>query len=218
MVLQKFERRLERLVEEAFAIPYRKGLQPLEIGRRLTREMDLARTMGVRGRVAPNSFTVTLSSTDMDRFDSFSDALVHELASAARDHARDEGYVLLGPVEVALELNSRLKAGVFSIEGEVVEAPGGFPVATLVLEDGQRLPISEEPVLIGRLESSTIVIEDPNVSRRHAELSRQDDAVVVQDLDSTNGTRVNGARVVRRELQDGDQITIGSTSFTFECR
>ncbi|MGH9074790.1 MAG: DUF3662 domain-containing protein, partial [Acidimicrobiales bacterium] len=138
MVLQQFERRLERLVEGAFAKTYRKGLQPVEVGRRLTREMDLRRTMGVRGMIAPNAFTVALSDADMERFETFADALARELAEAAREHARAEGYGFLGPVEVALEGDASLRAGMFLVAAEVVEAPGGAPVASLVLPDGQR--------------------------------------------------------------------------------
>lgn len=218
MVLQQFERRLERLVEGTFAIAYRKGLQPLEVGRRLAREMDLGRTMGIRGKVAPNVFTVMLSGTDMARFESFAEVLARELAEAAREHARDEEYGLLGPVEVILETDPNLRAGVFAVTSEFREAPGGFPVASLVLEDGQCLPIGEEPILVGRLESCTIVVEDASVSRHHAEISRIEDAVVLADLDSTNGTRVNGVLVSRHELSDGDQITVGATTFTFEAR
>ncbi|MGH9065675.1 MAG: FhaA domain-containing protein [Acidimicrobiales bacterium] len=218
MVLQQFERRLERLVEGAFAKTYRKGLQPVEVGRRLTREMDLRRTMGVRGMIAPNAFTVALSDADMERFETFADALARELAEAAREHARAEGYGFLGPVEVALEGDASLRAGMFLVAAEVVEAPGGAPVASLVLPDGQRLPIGDDPVVLGRLPSCNVVIEDPNASRRHAEIRRQDDAVVLVDLGSTNGTRVNGASVSRHQLVDGDTVTIGTTTLAFEAQ
>ena len=63
MGLQAFERRLERLVEGAFTKAFRSGLQPLEIGRRLVKELDAGRTVGVHGVVAPNHFTVVLSPT-----------------------------------------------------------------------------------------------------------------------------------------------------------
>src|SRR5262249_18749259 len=100
MGLQRFERRLERLVEGAFGKAFRSGLQPVEIGRRIAREMDAGRTLGVRGTVVPNHFTVTLSVDDTERFAGFSEALAHELTDAAREHAREEGYGFEGPVEV----------------------------------------------------------------------------------------------------------------------
>ncbi|HZD67230.1 MAG TPA: DUF3662 and FHA domain-containing protein [Acidimicrobiales bacterium] len=220
MVLQQFERRLERLVEGAFAKVYRRGLQPLEIGRRLAREMDLHRTMGIRGVVAPNAFTVALSDADLERFESFADVLARELAEAAREHAETEGYGFLGPVEVTLERAPRLRAGVFEITAEVRGAAPGEAPATLVLPDGQRLPIGDEQIVLGRLHSCTVVIEDPNVSRRHAEITRdqREDAVVLTDLGSTNGTRVNGEKVTRHRLRDGDKITLGTTSLLFESQ
>jgi hypothetical protein len=100
MGLQQFEERLERLVEGTLAKPFRSNLQPVEIGRRLTREMDLHRRVGVRGLIAPNAFAVTLSPADVSRFSNFIDALSRELSDAAREHARIEGYSFVGPVEV----------------------------------------------------------------------------------------------------------------------
>src|ERR1700689_3227296 len=102
MGLQQFEERLERLVEGTLAKPFRSNLQPVEIGRRLTREMDLHRRVGVRGLIAPNSFAVTLAKPDVDRLANFLDALVRELAEAAREHARNEQYTFVGPIDVQI--------------------------------------------------------------------------------------------------------------------
>ena len=100
MGLQRFERRLERLVEGAFNKTFRSGLQPVEIGRRFVREVDTGRTLGVRGTVVPNHFVVRLSPEDAERFAGFTDALERELQDAVREHARDEGYHFVGPVDV----------------------------------------------------------------------------------------------------------------------
>ena len=111
MGLQQFEERLERLVEGTLAKPFRSNLQPVEIGRRLTREMDLHRRVGVRGLIAPNAFAVTLSPADVTRFANFIDALSRELSDAAREHARIEGYSFVGPVEVEIFEGSEPQAG-----------------------------------------------------------------------------------------------------------
>lgn len=214
MVLQQFERRLERLVEGVFARTFRSGLQPVEIGRRLTREMDLYRTVGMRGLIAPNEFVVAVSAADAARFESFADALVRELADAAREHARTERYGFLGPVEVRLERDTSLSPGMFLVAGSFKEGPGRD--ATLVLPDGSRVPVGTKPVIIGRLEGSSIVVEDANVSRRHAEIRRRGDAIMLTDLSSTNGTKVNGVAVQRCELNDGDKITMGRTTLSVE--
>jgi hypothetical protein len=218
MGLQQFEQRLERLVEGAFAKAFRSGLQPVEIARRLTREMDLQRTVGPRGVIAPNVFDVTLAASDFDRFESFSDALVRELADAVREHARTERYTFVGPVEVSLNPDQSVSAGACLVTSEVKGGPGGGPQASVVLPDGRTVVMEEGPLTIGRLPECSIVVEDSNVSRRHAELRRDGPDVVVADLGSTNGTRVNGAQVRTRRLNDGDEITVGRTSLRFEVR
>jgi hypothetical protein len=216
MGLQQFEERLERLVEGTLAKPFRSNLQPVEIGRRLTREMDLHRRVGVRGLIAPNAFAVTLAPADVERFSNFIDALSRELSDAAREHAKNEGYLFVGPVEVEIFEGSTLKAGRFTVEAEVREdADGGF-LAELVLNDGRRVQIGTEPLVIGRLPECGVVLADSNVSRRHAELRRAGDSVVLTDLGSTNGTRVNGAPIRERVLASGDEVSVGSTRLIFE--
>jgi hypothetical protein len=216
MGLQQFEERLERLVEGTLAKPFRSNLQPIEIGRKLTREMDLHRRVGVHGLIAPNVFSVSLSQADVDRFANFVDALSRELADAAREHARIEGYSFVGPVDVQIYEGTRLRPGRFAISAEVVEGPEGIALAELVKPDGERVVIGADPVVVGRLPECTIMVSDPNVSRRHAEFRHVGDAVVVTDLGSTNGTRVNGVAVREQHLASGDEITIGSTTFIFE--
>jgi hypothetical protein len=217
MGLQQFEERLERLVEGTLAKPFRSNLQPVEIGRRLTREMDLHRRVGVRGLIAPNAFAVTLSPADVSRFANFIDALSRELSDAAREHARIESYSFVGPVEVEIFEGSNLKPGRFTVTAEVQEGENGGLLAELVLPDGQRVPMGADPLVIGRLPDCDVVLADSNVSRRHAEIRRKDDGVFVVDLGSTNGTRVNGTRVVREQLlSSGDEVSVGSTRLTFE--
>ncbi len=216
MGLQQFEERLERLVEGTLAKPFRSNLQPVEIGRRLTREMDLHRRVGVRGLIAPNAFAVTLSPADVSRFSNFIDALSRELSDAAREHARIETYTFVGPVEVEIYEGEGLKAGRFTVVAEVREgADGGF-LAELVLPDGQRLQVGPDPLVIGRLPECAVVLQDSNVSRRHAELRRVGEGVVLTDLGSTNGTRVNGTPVREQILVSGDEIGVGSTRLIFE--
>jgi hypothetical protein len=215
MGLQQFERRLERLVEGAFARAFRGGLQPVEVARRITREMDLLRKVGVRGMIAPNAFEVSLAPEDLERFASFEAALEKELAEAARDHARSEGYSFLGPVSVSLSADPSVPPGTVGVSAQVKEAPGGGQ-PRLVLPAGSHVELADT-VVVGRLPDCGVVLADPNVSRRHAELRRQGPDVVLVDLGSTNGSRVNGVRVSQRRLEDGDEITLGTTTLRFEA-
>jgi hypothetical protein len=217
MGLHQFERRLERLVEGVFARASRSGLEPVELARRLTREMDAGRTLGVRGTVAPNHFTFALSPADHERFSGYGDALPLQLAEAAREHARDEDYHFVGAVTVELEADKAVAAGTFLLAGEIKAGPGGGLVGSVVSADGTRVTVGADPVTIGRLPDCDIMLADTNVSRRHAEVRRQDDAIVIVDLGSTNGTKVNGAGVKERVLEDGDEITVGSTRLKFEA-
>jgi hypothetical protein len=215
--LHQFEQRLERLVEGVFAKTFRSGLKPVELGRRLTREMDLQRTPGVNGLISPNHFTVTVSPTEHEQFESYIDVLLRELSEAVRDHGRDVGYAFVGPVHVELAVDDSLGPGEVVVESEMLEAPGGVAVGSLVLPDGRRIPLGEDPVSIGRLQECDIPVADPNVSRRHAEIRRVGNDFVAVDLGSTNGTRVNGLNVKERRLNDGDEITVGATRIRFEA-
>ncbi len=215
MGLEQFERRLERMVEGAFAKAFRGQLQPVELGRRLTREMDLHRTVGVRGVIAPNHFDIYLSTPDYERFEGFGDVLNRELVEAVREHAQSERYVLQGQIAIVIHEDPDLGVSTFAIESEVNEAVSG-PTDWLVLPDGRRVGIANEVITIGRLPECAIVLDDPNVSRRHAQLRREGDNVLLVDLGSTNGTKVNGVQVRERRLTPGDTVTVGTTSMRFE--
>ena len=215
MGLQQFERRLERLVEGAFAKAFRGQLQPIELGRRLTREMDLRRSVGIHGFIVPNQFNVYLASEDFDRFADFGGSLERELVAAVREHAGREGYQFVGPVKVDMHLDPQLSVSTFAIESELVEGDDR-PHDWLVFPDGRRVGIGSEVLTIGRLPECAIVLDDPNVSRRHAQVRREGDAIFVVDLGSTNGTRVNGMVVREHRLGAGDVVSIGTTSLRFE--
>jgi hypothetical protein len=102
-----------------------------------------------------------------------------------------------------------------SREARPLEAPQGRRQALLVGQD-RRNVLSGSRVVLGRSREADIVLQDPNVSRRHAELRRDEGGWQVVDLGSTNGIKVNGRRVDQQPLSPGDQITIGVTDLTFE--
>jgi len=215
MGLQRFEHRLERLVEGAFSKAFRSGLQPVEIGRRIAREMDARRTLGVKGTVVPNRFTIELSGEDLERFSGFHEALVVELADAAREHARDEGYLFEGPVEVTLVEDPGARRGHLRVRSEIVEGPV-VAAGKLVLADGRNVALGEATAVIGRLPDCAVPLSDPQVSRRHAEVRYDEHGYHVVDLGSMNGTLVNGVAVRDQLLEDGDVIVVGATSIRFE--
>jgi hypothetical protein len=81
--------------------------------------------------------------------------------------------------------------------------------------DGQTKRVDKRRVVLGRSRECDIQVEDPNVSRRHAELRQEGASYWIVDLESTNGIEVNGHRVKRAKLDSGDTFTVGSTDITF---
>jgi hypothetical protein len=215
MVLQEFESRLERLVEGVFSTAFRGELQPVEIGRKLMREMDLRRRVGMGGIIAPNEFKVYLSPYDVDRFAQFEDAFEKELTIALQTHADREGYVFVGPLSVEVMEDGELKRGHFDIETDIVEGSIEDETAALELPDGYRVLLNDHPIVLGRLSDCDIVLHDQNVSRRHAEVSRNGQEYILRDLGSTNGTLLNGQPVTTGILKDGDSVSLGTTTVRF---
>ncbi|GIU98810.1 MAG: phosphopeptide-binding protein [Actinomycetota bacterium] len=222
-ILRGFERRLEDLVEGFFASAFRSGLQPVELAKRIMREMDAGKTVGVHDVWAPNRFVISLSEEDARRFERAEQALASELARVVRETARERGFGLVGPPRVEFRVDPGLSVGRFRCEGSFEEGPEepipepGVAATLVLLQDGRSVETFRlgQAATIGRLPACEIVLSDPAVSRRHARIVRRGDAFVLIDLGSTNGTLVNGEPVGERELQDGDRITVGTTVLEF---
>jgi hypothetical protein len=220
-ILRDFERRLENLVEGFFAATFRSGLQPVELAKRLMREMDANRTVGVREIWAPNRFVFSLSDHDAERFEQAERALVAELRQVVRETAAEHGWGLVGPPEIELEVDEDLGKGRFECAASFVEGQGELPPqpateqARLVLPDGRAFALVKTSITIGRLSECDVVLDDAGASRQHARIRRADAGYVITDLGSTNGTLVNGRQAPEQALGDGDTITIGETDIEF---
>ena len=217
-ILDRFERRLDRLVNGAFARAFKSEVQPVEIASALQRECDDRAAIVTRGRtIVPNAFTVDLSSTDYERLAVYRDALSRELADVVREHAGEQGYAFVGPLEVAITQDDDLDTGLFRVLGEA--EPGDIPVDTHLPKawldvGGQQVPLPQDVSVIGRGTEADVQVTDPGVSRRHAMLRLRPTPSIV-DLGSTNGMLVDDRRVEQADLYDGSIITIGSTRIVF---
>jgi hypothetical protein len=216
--LQGFEQRVERTVEGVFARAFRSKIKPIELGRRLCREMDNNRSIDVRGRtIVPNSFTFYLSPADVEPFAEIHSALVRELVQAAHEHATDENYAFMGPVVIELHEDAEQAAGRFACEAHMLDG-ASLPVhGVLVTADGTRVEVGGIPVTLGRLPDCDVLLQDSNASRRHAEIRVVDGRHQLTDLKSTNGTRVNGMPIGQHTLSYGDLITVGGITLRYEA-
>jgi len=222
-ILRDFERRLEGLVEGIFTKAFRSSVQPVELAKRVLKEMDAGRSVGVSEVWVPNAFVFRLSPTDAEHFQQAEAALVTELKEVVRENASERGWGLVGPPEITFETDPHLKKGEFRckaslVEGEEKVDPVPASAASLVVhEDGESrsVVLAADIVTIGRLPECQVTISDKGASRRHAQIRHANGTYVLTDLGSTNGTRLNGQTVQTRELADGDRITIGSTMLEF---
>jgi len=213
MVLKSVENRLERIFERTFSRPFKSALQPIEIGTRIVREVDLTRRLSGRGPISANVIRVWLGPADAERFEGFQKALVTELEETVRQHALSEGYAFVGPVKVEIFVDDDLKVGAVEVKTEFV---GGESQPRLIASDGRSFAVGDLPLIIGRSPDVEVVVNDSNVSRQHAEVWRTSQGVAIRDLESTNGTYVNGHRVSAVSLSPRDDVTVGKLHFRIE--
>lgn len=280
-VLRAIESKIEGLFEGVFGRAFRTNVQPVELARKLAKEMDEHRSVSVSRVYVPNEYTLYLSSGDRAQFASYEGSLIGELQEYLAEHARREGYSLLTAPRVLMTTDDELAVGEFGIATRVVPADGeaapqllppqeappvapapavatadvlpeAAPVApapviadpvpaatvvyrpevpadhapevpatvereTVTLAIGDRVyPVTSSRVVLGRSRECDIRVSDTNVSRQHCEVAQEGATEWrVADLGSTNGTELNGHKVSRARLADGDRITIGSTDVVF---
>jgi FhaA, N-terminal domain/FHA domain len=118
-ILRDFERRLEGAVEGLFARFFRSGVQPVELGKRLVREVEDGRTVGVNRVYVPNVYVYELSPADRERFADYEVALARELAALAVDTARERDWAMLGPARIEFETAEDLPEGRFRLASRV---------------------------------------------------------------------------------------------------
>jgi hypothetical protein len=120
-VLRNIESKLESLFEGVFGRAFRTNVQPVELARKLIKEMDEHRNVSVSRVYVPNEYTIYLSPGDHEQFSSYEAQLKDELAEYLAEHARRENYVLLSPPRVELETDEDLDVGVFGIATRMVQ-------------------------------------------------------------------------------------------------
>ncbi|SDG49470.1 FhaA domain-containing protein [Microbacterium pygmaeum] len=213
-LLDSFEKGLERAVNSAFAKTFRSGIQPVEIASALRSELDKKAVVVTRDRIlVPNSFTVRLSPADDERMRTLGTTLGEELDTLVHKHAKSQGYSFAGPVSIALERDDQLSTGTLRVDSATAE--GRVAWRGVVDVEGKRHPLLKSRTVIGRGSDADITISDAGTSRKHVEILWDGERAMVRDLQSTNGTLLNGRKVTEAALAPDSTVTIGRTDIVF---
>lgn len=236
-LLDKVERGIEKAVRGVFSTGSRAQVEPVEIASHLRRQVDhKAITIAAGRTLAPNVFDVLLSDSDFERAQEWGTPLAEELCDVVINHVRSQGYTLQGPVRISFRRDEERRAGDFEITSRTEKSSSpsasgqpaahpGLPAAPTrqpsrmqpVLDiDGQRYSLNAPSIILGRSSDADILIDDTGVSRRHLEIRTGPGSAAAFDLGSTNGSYVNGHKIVgSSELTDGSTITMGRTKIIF---
>ena len=248
-VLRSLESKLAGLVEGTFSRAFKSEVRPVEIARKLTREMEENKVQSLSRTYAPNEYAVWLSPDDRKQFEGYEDELARELSGYLLEHARRERIALMTSPQIEFKTDERLRLGEFGIQARLVRPPAreydppsqGDEGHTMVYSSSQRISdqlgepdpkrgrailkvqgagselVGSRGAVMGRSRDCDVVLEDPNVSRRHAEVRPSGGGWIVNDLGSTNGIKVNGRRVDGpQSLRPGDVVELGTSRVTFE--
>src|SRR5215218_3753962 len=247
-VLRNLESKLAGLVEGTFLRAFKSEVRPVEIARKLAREMEGHKVASLSRTYAPNEYVVWLSPSDREQFEGYESELRRELSGYLLEHARRERIALLTRPAVSFETDDDLRLGEFGIQARLVRSaeddseepsqgdhghtmvystsdriseplrePDPRRARARVRVDGKTCPVSSKGAVLGRSREADIQVDDPNVSRKHAELRPSGASWTVRDLGSTNGVKVNGRRIQgAQSLRAGDTITLGTSDVVFE--
>jgi FhaA, N-terminal domain/FHA domain len=247
-VLRNLESKLAGLVEGAFSRAFKSEVRPVEIARKLAREMEEHKVQSLSRTYVPNQYAVWLSAEDREQFEGYEDELRRELSGYLLEHARRERLNLVSRPEVKFRTDERLRLGEFGIQARLVrpdvheerEPDQGEEGRTMVYSSAERVSerlrepdprrgtaklrvagrtelLGSSGATLGRSRDCEVVLDDANVSRRHAEVRPSGGSWIVRDLGSTNGVKVNGRRITgAQSLKRGDAIELGTSRVIFD--
>jgi Protein of unknown function (DUF3662)/FHA domain len=147
MVLRTLEQKIEALFEGVFGRAFRTNVQPVELARKLAKEMDDHRMVSVSRVYVPNEYTIYLSTEDRTQFESYEESLKLELQEYLAEHARRESYALLTSPRVLLETDDDLELGEFGIATRMVQPKGAGAEAAPTPEPGATMIYKPTPAV-----------------------------------------------------------------------
>jgi hypothetical protein len=159
-VLRNIEHKIEGLFEGVFGRAFRTHVQPVELARKLVKEMDDHRVVSVSRVYAPNEYTVYLAPSDREQFANYEDSLQSELQEYIAENARRERYELLSPPEVKFETDDDLEMGEFGIATRMVQGPVPQPGAPPAQPQPGATMVYRKPA-----ETEAVSVEDLGLGR-----------------------------------------------------
>jgi hypothetical protein len=215
-VIRRLERRLETMLDGMVGTVFRGPLHPAELAGRISREADLAGETTETATVVPNAYRLAIHPDDLAG-NAPPPELEAELAVLVEELAMERGWRMNGPAKVTIVSDPTAHHGNPRCEG--CHQPG-MRSPWAVLRGEKVLPITVNRAVIGRGSNADVSIAGDTVSRRHALVWRQDDRVLLFDLGSANGTRVDSQLVGERAVEMTPPCTIvfGDAAYRFELR
>jgi len=235
-ILDKFEQSFERLMEGSIGRLFRSPIQPAEIGRKLERAMISRQVMSIDGILVPNDYQVTMHPLDMVQFADYMTSLTKQMEAWIAETAQDRGFKTVDRVRVQIAADQGVPRRAIQITAAIADRPsitasaqeeiqrtevfrviretsGITPVRLLFIDgprQGEEVVLRKAVTTLGRALDNDIIFETGDVSRHHARLEFAGQGLKVIDLDSTNGTRVNGKVIRSHAVQVGDEVTFGT--------
>ncbi len=213
-IARNLEKRLERLADGLSAAIFRGRMHPVDMANRLIRQADLMVKDGGTGPSIPNHFEIAVSEGDLDPAVDTTQ-LTTELSHALTATAAERGWRIGGPISVRLATDSAIGRGSIRCDGTTV--PALLPSwGELAEHRGDRsFALADNRVVVGRSSEADVTLDEEEVSRLHAVLFRQGGRLWIVDLDSANGSSVNGISLGSDPLEvgSGDMLSFGPTTF-----
>ena len=210
--LEKAEERIEAAVHSLFSRFSKAELQPVEITQAIRGAMDLAAKLDASGStVVPHRYLLVVNPADGQRV---SPAILSAIRSEISRYAAGRNFRLVGALELNISADEKMQRGRIRVGSAPVDTSASWQPVLVV--GHQRFELKLGTSSVGRDEQADITIDDRGLSRFHFEIAWNGEVAAVRDLQSTNGTFLDGARVGELVMQSGSKITAGRTEFEYQ--
>lgn len=212
--LDKAEETIESAVNSLFARFSKAQLQPVEVSQAIRSAMDLAAKKDPIGTtVVPHKYLLLINSSDADKI---TPAMLAAIRSELNRYVSEKSYRILSELELNVSIDTKIARGSVRVGSQPVDqAVSWLPVLVF---DGVEHPLKRGTTTVGRDEKADLFVDDRGLSRFHFEIAWNGETAAIRDLQSTNGTSVDGIRVTEVVLQSGSKISAGRSEFEFQLQ